>query len=218
MTVAPRREDESLAVVDDIQTAGGDAIFVQTDVPIEAACEEMVAKTLEAFGRLDCAFNNAGRGGGGNTANCDFDAWNEVLAVNMTGTVMSMKYEVRPMLEQGGGAIVNNASVLGLIGMPGGAAYVGSKHGVVGLTKSAALEFADKNIRVNSVCPGYTLTDLTASTLNDPAKREKAMEKTPMGRHAEPEEIAATVLWLCGEGASFITGQAIAPDGGWSTW
>jgi NAD(P)-dependent dehydrogenase (short-subunit alcohol dehydrogenase family) len=218
VTVAARREAESMAVVEEIKSAGGEAIFAQTDVAAESACEEMVAKTLEAFGRLDCAFNNAGRGGGGNTEDLDVDVWNEVIAVNMTGVVLSMKYEVRPMLEQGGGTIVNNASVLGLIGMPGGPAYVGTKHGVVGLTKSAALEFATRNIRVNSVCPGYTMTDLTAGTLTDPEKLEKAMEKLPMGRYAEPEEIAQTVLWLCGDASSYITGQSIAPDGGWSVW
>jgi NAD(P)-dependent dehydrogenase (short-subunit alcohol dehydrogenase family) len=214
VTVAARREEESRAVVEEIKGAGGDAIFVQTDVAEEAACEEMVAKTLEAFGRLDCAFNNAGRAGGGNTENLDLDGWNQVVAVNMTGVVLSMKYEVRPMIEQGGGAMVNNASVLGLIGMQGGSAYVGTKHAVVGLTKQAALEFVDRNIRVNSVCPGWTMSELTEPVLTDPDRLENAMSRTPMNRYAEPEEIASVVLWLCGDGASFVTGQAITPDGG----
>ena len=122
------------------------------------------------------------------------------------------------MLEQGGGTIVNNASVLGSDRDFGGAAYVRTKHGVVGLTKSAALKFATRNIGVTSVCPGYTMTDLTAGTLTDPEKLEKAMDKLPTGRNAEPEEIAQTVLWLCGDASSYITGQSIAPDGGWSVW
>jgi NAD(P)-dependent dehydrogenase (short-subunit alcohol dehydrogenase family) len=126
-----------------------------------------------------------------------------------------MKYQIPQMIEQGG-AIVNNASILGLVGAAGGAAYVASKHGVVGLTKSAALEFAPKNVRVNAVCPGYALTDMTRDTLTDPVKLEKAMEKEPLGRYAEPEEIAASVLWLCSNAASFVTGQAIAVDGGWT--
>ena len=215
VTVSARRVEESEETVRLIKDAGGEAIFVQADVSVEADCERTVTETLEAYGRLDCAFNNAGRGGGGGMFDCDVDVWNDCLAVNLTGVFMSMKYQIPEMIEQGG-AIVNNASVLGLVGLAGGAAYVASKHGVVGLTKSAALEFAPKNIRVNAVCPGYALTDMTRATLTDPVKLGKAMEKQPLGRYAEPEEIAASVLWLCSNAASFVTGQAIAVDGGWT--
>jgi NAD(P)-dependent dehydrogenase (short-subunit alcohol dehydrogenase family) len=215
VTVSARRVEESEETVRLIKDAGGEAIFVQADVSVEADCERTVTETLDAFGRLDCAFNNAGRVGGGGTVDCDVAVWNQVLAVNLTGVLMSMKYQIPQMIEQGG-AIVNNASILGLVGAAGGAAYVASKHGVVGLTKSAALEFAPKNVRVNAVCPGYALTDMTRDTLTDPVKLEKAMEKEPLGRYAEPEEIAASVLWLCSNAASFVTGQAIAVDGGWT--
>ena len=217
VAVSARRESEGRQTVQIIEETGGEAIFVRADVAVEADCQRTVERTLEAFGRLDCAFNNAGTSGRGGTVDTELEDWNRVIAVNLTGVLASMKYQIPPMIEQGGGAIVNNASVLGLVGVAGATSYVASKHGVVGLTKSAALEFAPQKVRVNAVCPGFTLTEMTRATLTDPERLAKALEKEPLGRYAEPEEIAASVLWLCSEASSFVTGQAIAVDGGWST-
>ncbi|NKB69889.1 MAG: glucose 1-dehydrogenase [Candidatus Latescibacteria bacterium] len=217
VAVSARRQSEGEQTVELIKEAGGEALFVRADVAAEADCERTVERTLEAFGRLDCAFNNAGTSGRGGTLDTELADWNRVLTVNLTGVMLSMKYQIPPMIEQGGGAIVNNASVLGLVGLGGASSYVASKHGVVGLSKSAALEFAPKKVRVNAVCPGFTMTEMTRATLTDPERLARAMEKEPLGRYAEPEEIAASVLWLCSEASSFVTGQAIAVDGGWST-
>ena len=217
VALSARRQAESEETLAQITAAGGEAIFVRADVTSEADCRRLVDATLAAFGRLDCAFNNAGTSGRGGGADTAIEDWNRVLAVNLTGVMLSMKYQIPALVAQGGGAIVNNASVLGLVAVPGASSYVASKHAVVGLTKSAALEFAPQKVRINAVCPGFTLTDMTRQTLTDPERLEKAMEKEPLGRYAQPEEIAASVLWLCSDASSFITGQGIAVDGGWST-
>lgn len=199
-----------------ISSNGGEAIALSCDVAIEEQVESMVAETVNNLGRLDIAFNNAGVGGTmGKTAEYPSDNWDQVLAVNLTGVWYCMKYELRHMLEQGNGSIVNTASVAGLVGMSGAPAYVAAKHGVVGLTKCSAMEYAKSNIRINAVCPGGVKTNMTETADKHlPGFLDKLAKYEPMGRVAEPEEIASAVVWLSSDGASFMTGHALAVDGG----
>src|SRR5262249_4470258 len=171
---------------------------------------------VATYGRLDCAHNNAGIAGGGRALTAEYaeDTWHQVLTVNLTGVWLCMKYEIPPMLSQGGGVIVNTASAAGLVGLPYASAYVASKHGVVGLTKTAALEYAQQGIRVNCVCPGYIQTPMTESGLSDPERRARIMAREPIGRVGTPDEIAEAVVWLCSDAASFVTGHAMSVDGG----
>jgi NAD(P)-dependent dehydrogenase (short-subunit alcohol dehydrogenase family) len=199
-----------------IEGKGGEARFVRADVAREADVEALVAETVRRFGRLDCAFNNAGvPGEQARTADYSADVWAQVLAVNLTGVWLCMKHEIPRMLAQGGGSIVNTASVAGLQGFPRHAAYTVSKHGVVGLTKTAALEYAREGIRVNAVCPGYIRTGMTGPFLaRDPGLEERVTRLEPIGRIGRPDEIAEAVVWLCSDAASFVTGQAMPLDGG----
>ena len=176
---------------------------------------------METYGRLDCAHNNAGISGFGIagdaytlTAEYPEERWHQVIAVNLTGVWLCMKYELQQMLSQGSGAIVNTASVAGLIGSRGLAAYVASKHGVVGITKTAALEYAQQGIRVNCVCPGVIQTPMTERVLRDPA-RQAQITARPSGRVGTPEEVAEAVVWLCSDAASFVTGHPMTVDGGY---
>lgn len=200
-----------------IEAAGGTAAVHAVDVTSEDEVERLVGETVASFGRLDLAFNNAGIGGAmGKTAEYPTEDWHRVLAVNLTGVWFCMKHEIRHMLSQGGGAIVNTASIAGLIGMSGAPAYVAAKHGVVGLTKNAALEYARSNIRINAVCPGGVRTGMTEAADHAlPGFLAKLAKHEPMGRIAEPEEIASAVIWLLSDGASFMTGHALAVDGGY---
>ncbi len=200
-----------------IHEAGGTAAVHGVNVAEEDSVERLVRETVNTFGRLDLAFNNAGIGGAmGKTADYPSEDWHRVLAVNLTGVWYCMKHEIRHMLELGGGAIVNTASIAGLIGMSGAPAYVAAKHGVIGLTKNAALEYAKQNIRVNAVCPGGVRTGMTESADKAiPGFLDKLARLEPMGRVAEPEEIASAVVWLLSGGASFMTGHALAVDGGY---
>ena len=198
-------------------TQGVRAHYVHCDVSDEASVEAALAKTMKAFGRLDAAFNNAGvEGAQGDTAACSLDNWERVIATNLRGVWLCMKHELPLMLAGGGGAIVNCASIAGLVGFAGLPAYVASKHGVVGLTRGAALEYATKNVRVNAVCPGVIDTPMIARFAPDGAAREALTKSEPIGRLGTPEEIADAVLWLASDAASFVTGQAIAVDGGWT--
>jgi NAD(P)-dependent dehydrogenase (short-subunit alcohol dehydrogenase family) len=217
--VADRNEIGAQETVGLINTAGGQGISMHVDVTREDEVAAMVALAVTSFGRLDCAFNNAGIAGaavntiGKRLAEWSQAAWDGMLAVNLTGVFLCMKHEITQMLAQGGGAIVNTASIAGLVGLPSAAAYVASKHGVVGATKTAALEYATDNIRVNAVCPGYIETPMTADTMR--RRGPELMEKVPTHRLGQPEDIAEAVLWLCSDRAGFVTGSTYNVDGGY---
>ncbi len=197
-----------------ITEAGGEGRFARVDVSSAAEVEALVRTTLAAYGRLDCAHNNAGVvGPAGETHERDEVDWDRTLAVNLKGVWLCMRQEIAVMLDQGGGAIVNTASVAGLRGFPRHAAYAASKHAVVGLTRTAALEYAGVGLRVNCVCPGFIRTGMTAPMLT-PEIEERINQLEPMGRIGRPEEVAETVLWLCSDAASFVTGHALVVDGG----
>ncbi len=199
-----------------IKAAGGEALFVKADMARAAEVEAMVQKAVTIYGRLDCAHNNAGiEGATGKTADYREEDWDRVIRVNLTGVWFCMKYEISQMLKQGGGAIVNTASDAGLLGVPQMPAYVASKHGVVGLTKTAALEYAKSGIRVNAVCPGVIKTPMVERITGQRAGRAERMAAIePVGRMGKPEEIAEAVVWLCSEAASFVTGLPMSVDGG----
>ncbi len=209
--------DAGQRVVAEIEAAGGKALFVVTDVSKSADIRRLVDETIARFGRLDHAFNNAGtEGDPGSTAECTPENWEHTLAVNLTGVWLCMREEIPRLLATGGGSIVNNSSVAGLVGFAGSPAYVASKHGVVGLTKTAALEYATAGVRVNAVCPGIVETDMiTRFTHGDATAVAQLTESEPVGRLGTPEEIAEAVVWLCSDAASFVTGQALAVDGGY---
>jgi NAD(P)-dependent dehydrogenase (short-subunit alcohol dehydrogenase family) len=220
LVIADLNEDGGQQAVHLIKKNGGEAIFVKTDVTQAMAVEALISKAIETYGRLDCAHNNAGISGAGIsgdlrmlTAEYPEERWHQVIAINLTGVWLCMKYEIPQMLYQGGGAIVNTASVAGLVGSAGLSAYVASKHGVVGLTKTAALEYAQQGIRINGVCPGLIQTPMTASALRDPALQAQITAR-PMGRVGNPEEVAEVVVWLCSDAASFVTGHTMTVDGG----
>jgi NAD(P)-dependent dehydrogenase (short-subunit alcohol dehydrogenase family) len=199
-----------------INSTGGEAIFVKADVSKAAEVEAMVQKAIETYGRLDCAFNNAGIGEQlKRVAKTTEDNWDRVMATNLKGVYLCMKYEVPHMLKQKKGAIVNTSSLAGLKGLSGQAAYVASKHGVVGLTKSAAIEYATLGIRINAICPGVINTPLIAPNMKDRPHVEKGyIDMEPIGRLGRPEEIASAVLWLCSDEASFVVGSVFSVDGG----
>ena len=205
--------------LDRIKGMGGEAIFVRADVSSAAAVEAMVSRTVESYGRVDCAFNNAGISVPMRGPMHEFpeEMWDRVVNINMKGVWLCMKYEIPRMLQTGGGTIVNTASIMGLVGSPtGNMAYNASKHAVVGMTKTAALEYAQSGIRVNAVCPGYILTPLVEQgILSDPGQEEKIIGRHPMGRLGKPEEIAESVVWLCSDAASFVTGHTMTVDGGY---
>jgi NAD(P)-dependent dehydrogenase (short-subunit alcohol dehydrogenase family) len=203
-------------VASDINNKGGTAVFVRADVSDDTSVAALVAQTVAQFGGLDVAFNNAGiEGTPAPTAECTPENWQRTLAVNLTGVWSCMRHEIPRMLERGGGAIVNMSSVAGLVGFATTPAYTASKHGVVGLTKTAALEYAEQGIRVNAVCPGVIDTEMVERFTGGQPEAEAAMVATePVGRLGRPEEIADTVVWLCSDRSIFVTGQAIAVDGG----
>jgi len=200
-----------------IKEAGGTAIFHAADVSNPQDVDGLMHKVVETYGRLDCAFNNAGiEGQMGNTPECSLENWNRVIAINLTGVFLCMKYEIPLMLKHGGGSIVNTASAAGLVGLAGGSAYVAAKHGVAGLTKTAALEFAQKGIRVNAVCPGFIRTPMVERVLDKGTfSEEQIFAAEPMHRMGKPEEIAEAVLWLCSDASSFVTGLPMPVDGGY---
>lgn len=215
LVVVDQNEADAKATAMLIRGEGGEAHAVGADISSEAGCRAMVECALTAYGRLNVAFNNAGVGGSGFPVGDEEEvAWDRVIGVNLKGVFLSMKYELPALIAAGGGAIVNTASVAGLVGERGIGAYAASKHGVVGLTKTAALDYIGQGVRINAVCPGATRTAMLAAWFQDPEVERFVLSRHPIGRAAEPEEIARAVLFLASDDASFIVGQALAVDGG----
>jgi NAD(P)-dependent dehydrogenase (short-subunit alcohol dehydrogenase family) len=224
VAVADYAADMAQETVGLINVAGGQAITLTGDVTDPKAVRAMLDDTIVAYGRLDCAFNNAGIAGyqvdssGKKTADWEEEAFDRMIAVNLKSVWLCMKREIRQMLAQGaqghkGGAIVNTGSIAGLVGLPTSSAYVAAKHGVLGLTKTAALEYADDGIRVNAVCPGYIKTRMTEDAMR--RRGDAIMGHIPVKRMGEPGEIAEMVVWLCSDRASYVTGACYNVDGGW---
>lgn len=216
--VADVARENGKRVVSEIRRRGGRAAFVRTDVSREAEVKAMIEAAVARFGRLDAAFNNAGiEGPAAAAGDYSLEDWETVIRVNLTGVWLCLKYEIGQMLRQGGGAIVNMASILGHVGYASAPAYTTSKHGIVGLTKAAALDYAGRGIRVNAVCPGFIETPMLerAGIMKDPEVLKSVVLSHPLGRLGTSEEVAAAVLWLCSEEASFITGQSLIVDGGY---
>jgi NAD(P)-dependent dehydrogenase (short-subunit alcohol dehydrogenase family) len=216
VVVAGRREAEGKETIDLIHAAGGDGLFVKADVSKASEVEALIQKAAERFGRLDIAFNNAGiEGVWVPIVRQSEEDWDRTIDINLKGVWLCLKYEIRQMLKQGGGgAIVNMASVTGLVGSGGAAAYSASKHGVIGLTKSAALETAKSGIRINAVCPAVIETPMGDRLFGAPAVHKSVTAMHPIGRFGRPAEIAEAVVWMCSDRASFMTGQSLVLDGG----
>jgi NAD(P)-dependent dehydrogenase (short-subunit alcohol dehydrogenase family) len=216
VVVAGRREPEGEETIELIRAAGGDGLFVKTDVSKASEVDALIQKAGEKFGRLDIAFNNAGvEGVWLPIVRQSEEDWDRTIGINLKGVWLCMKYEIRQMLRQGGGgAIVNMASINGLIGAAGAAAYSASKHGVIGLTKSAALETARSGIRINAVCPAVIETAMGERLFGAPAVHKYVLSCHPIGRFGKPMEIAEAVVWMCSDRASFMTGQSLVLDGG----
>ena len=216
LVIADINADGGHQTVHMITEKGGEAIFVHADVSQATAVEAMLSQTVATYGRLDCAHNNAGIGSRPwvRLHEVAEESWDRVLTTNLKSVWLCMKYELIQMLAQGGGTIVNTASIMGLVGSwSRSSAYTASKHGVVGLTRTAALEYAQQGIRVNCVCPGYIQTPM--SVHNDPARQAQIIAREPIGRVGTPEEVAEAVVWLCSDAASFVTGHTMTVDGGY---
>ncbi|MBX9840876.1 MAG: SDR family oxidoreductase [Xanthobacteraceae bacterium] len=218
VALADVHESAVRSAADGLISAGHKAIAVRCDVADEQEVASMIGRTVAAFGRLDAAFNNAGvQSPAVETADASGEEFDRVNAINLRGVWNCMKYELRRMREQGTGAIVNCSSIGGLIGIPGRATYHASKHGVIGLTKSAALEYASRGIRINAICPGTIDTPMVAAMLaKEPEAMKDILKDQPIGRLGRAEEIASAVLWLCSPGASFVIGHSLAVDGGYT--
>jgi NAD(P)-dependent dehydrogenase (short-subunit alcohol dehydrogenase family) len=200
-----------------IEKQGGRAVAVRCDVTQSADVKAALDKTVEVFGRLDFAFNNAGVEPRKSVLTADYEEeeWDRIVDTNLRGVFLCMKHEIPLILKQGGGAIVNTSSGAGVIGIKGSPAYTAAKHGVIGLTRAAALDYAAQNIRVNAVCPGYIDTPMMGRfTGGSPEGRAKVIAEEPIGRMGKPEEIAAAVIWLCSDAAAFMVGHAMVIDGG----
>jgi NAD(P)-dependent dehydrogenase (short-subunit alcohol dehydrogenase family) len=219
LIIADMNEDGGQQTVHMITEHGGEATFVQVDVSRATEVEAMISKTVQTYGRLDCAHNNAGIGSRPRVLLHELseESWERVISINLKGVWLCMKYELIQMCTQGGGAIVNTASIMGLVGSwSRSGVYNASKHGVVGLTKTAALEYATLGIRVNAVCPGYIRTPLIEEALtSNPEMEAQIVARHPVGRMGRPEEIAEAVMWLCSDAASFVTGHTMTVDGGY---
>ncbi|MDD5112273.1 MAG: SDR family oxidoreductase [Candidatus Altiarchaeota archaeon] len=217
VVVADIQSDGGNETVALIKKSGGSAIFIKADVSKAKEVEAMVKKAVEAYGALDCAFNNAGiEGASSPTADCTEENWDRTLGINLKGIWLCMKYEIPEMLKKGRGAIVNTASIAGLVGFTNLPAYTASKGGVIQLTKAAALEYAKAGIRVNAVCPGVIKTPMIDRFTKGSKEAEAQFAAgAPAGRLGTPGEIAEAVVWLCSDKASFVTGHPMVVDGGW---
>lgn len=214
VVVSDVNEAAGKAVVEKIKQQGGEAIFMKTDVAQPEQCKELVAKTVEAFGRLDIACNNAGVGGEMNAiADMSVEGWNSIIAINLSSVFYCMKYEIEQMLKNGGGSIVNMASILGAVGFATSAGYVAAKHGLLGLTQNAGLEYSAQGIRTNAVGPAFINTPLLDGL--DEATKGFLVQQHPIGRLGKAEEVAELVLWLSSEKSSFVTGSYYPIDGGY---
>lgn len=217
VVLADIQVDAVRAVAEELTASGHQAFAVRCDVTQAEDVQAALAKTIEAFGRLDFAFNNAGiePRNAGPTAEYDEEDWNRIIDINLRGVFLCMKYEIPLILKQGSGAIVNTSSGAGIIGIKGSPAYTAAKHGVIGLTRAAALDYAAQNLRINAVCPGYIDTPMMERFTGGTAEgRATVISEEPVGRMGKPEEIAAAVLWLCSDAAAFMVGHAMVIDGG----
>ena len=216
--VVADQNEAGARTAEEIIRSGGTGVFIQCDVSDELSVSNMIGELTSRYGRLDAAFNNAGiEGSQSHTADCTIENFDRVISVNLRGVWLCMREEIRQMLKQDeGGSIVNTSSVAGLIGFPNIPAYAASKHGVIGLTKTAALEYAKSKIRINAVCPGAIETPMLQRFVSNGSEaREAILAAEPIGRVGSGEEVADAVLWLC-ENASFVTGTALPVDGGWT--
>lgn len=217
VVVSGRRETEGQAVVDEIKAAGGEATFIRADVAKEEDVKNLVAKTVETYGGLHAAFNNAGVEIAGPLVEATEEDYRRVFDINVLGVLMSMKHEIPAMMQSGGGSIINTSSVAGHVGMAGASIYIGTKHAVEGLTKTAALEYATQGIRVNAVAPGLIATDMADRFAGEEGEmREQLGAMHPIGREGQPREVADAVYFLASDAASFITGDSLKVDGGWT--
>jgi NAD(P)-dependent dehydrogenase (short-subunit alcohol dehydrogenase family) len=217
VVISGRRQKEGHEVIAEIKALGGEAIFVRSDVSKESDVKAMIERTLATFGRLDFAFNNAGvEETLTPLPDQTEETYDQIMDINVKGVWLSLKHEIPAMLKTGGGAIVNNSSIAGLVGFAMAPVYVASKHAVIGLTKAVAVEYAKQNVRVNAVAPGTIETRMFLEVTRSPEIKQLLESGQPMGRIGQPEEIAGTVIWLCSVGASFVTGQTLAVDGGYT--
>lgn len=216
VVIASRGEERGKEALEEIKRLGGEGIFIKADVSNEYQVEAMVGKAVSEYGRLDFAFNNAGvEGKGARLAKETMDMWNKIMDINLKGVWLCMKYEILQMLKQGGGVIINNSSTSGLGGAPRLTIYSASKHGVIGLTKGAALEYISDNIRINAICPGIIKTPMHDERLKTTPGLEKIMlSMIPMRRFGKPEEVASAVMWLCSDDAAYVTGSTFLIGGG----
>jgi NAD(P)-dependent dehydrogenase (short-subunit alcohol dehydrogenase family) len=217
VALADINEDAARSAAERLRAAGHKALYIRCDVSVKSEVAAMVDRTVSAFGRLDAAFNNAGvNSDSASLLDKDDEEFDRIINVNLRGVWNCMKAELRQMTAQGSGAIVNCSSIGGLVGSKGRSAYSASKHGVIGLTRSAALDYATQGIRINAVCPGIINTPMAAAVTKnyDPEIVKAMVAREPIGRFGEPEEVASAVVWLCTPGASFMVGHAMAVDGG----